>query len=410
MLSPPMSVLVCVLPARGHVSPTLAVVAELVGAGHAVHVVTGQRYRAPFRAVGATVTVLAHDADFDDGDLDGSFPGRRGLTGLRLARHDLTEVFVRPMLSRWETLRKALDEWTPDLVLLDPFFLAGIPLLLTRSGRRPRVMVLGFLPISMAPITPPGPGHWLRERVTRFGVHQALGPVQREAAQLTQDLTGKRLDCWFTDWIGLSDGILQMTCPSFEYPRPDPPTPIHFIGLQTTSDRQDHPLPSWWADLDTDVPIIHLTQGTVANADHSTVIKPALDALADRDCLVVVSTGGQDLTGPLPVNVRAAAYLPYDDLLPRCSLMITNGGYGGVNLALRHGVPLLVVGATEDKRAVAQRVTWSKAGIGIGRATTSPSRIARAVDQLLADPQYKNRALELATEMAECPTLTQTLD
>ncbi len=404
-----MSVLVCVLPARGHVSPTLAVVAELVGVGHTVHVVTGRHYRDSFLRSGATVTMLEPDADFDDDDLDASFPGRSGLTGLRLARHDLIEAFVRPIPARWETLRRILDERTPDLVLLDPLFLAGIPLLLTRTTPRPRVMILGFLPVTLPPITPPGPMHWLREPLTRFGMHQALATVQRLAEQITHDVTGQRLDCWFADWVGLSDGILQMTCPGFEYPRAHTPTPIQFVGTQSTSTRHDHPLPEWWADLETAAPIIHLTQGTVANADRSAVIRPALDALADRNCLIVISTGGQDVPGPLPANARAAAYLPYDELLPRCALMITNGGYGGVNLALRHAVPLLVVGATEDKRAVAQRVTWSKTGIGIGRATTSPDRIARAVDHLLGDHTFKERAHEIATQMAACPTISQTL-
>ena len=36
--------------------------------------------------------------------------------------------------------------------------------------------------------------------------------------------------------------------------------------------------------------------------------------------------------------------------------MLTNGGYGGVQYALAHGVPLVVAGDTEDKPEVAARV------------------------------------------------------
>jgi UDP:flavonoid glycosyltransferase YjiC (YdhE family) len=36
--------------------------------------------------------------------------------------------------------------------------------------------------------------------------------------------------------------------------------------------------------------------------------------------------------------------------------MVTNGGYGGVQMALAHAVPLVVAGAKEDKPEVAGRV------------------------------------------------------
>ena len=64
------SVLVCVLPARGHVSPTHALVEGLVAKGDRVHVVTGRRYADRFASLGATVTLLDQEADFDDGDFD----------------------------------------------------------------------------------------------------------------------------------------------------------------------------------------------------------------------------------------------------------------------------------------------------------------------------------------------------
>lgn len=152
-----------------------------------------------------------------------------------------------------------------------------------------------------------------------------------------------------------------------------------------------------------------MTQGTIANGDVSAVIEPSLAALADRECLVVVSTGGAPPPANLPSNARTARYLPYDALLPRCALMITNGGYGGVNHALRHGVPLVVVGASEDKRPVAQRVAWSGAGIGIGRAQVSAARIALATRQVLADPSYAAHARRLGAQMGRCPRILDIL-
>jgi UDP:flavonoid glycosyltransferase YjiC (YdhE family) len=151
---------------------------------------------------------------------------------------------------------------------------------------------------------------------------------------------------------------------------------------------------------------VHVTQGTVANDDLGRLAEPAITALAGEDVLVVVTTcGGRLRPGPLPANVRVADFLPYDELLPRCAAMVTNGGYGGVNHALRYGVPLVVVGASEDKREVAARVTWSGAGIGRARGSVSPRALRRDVLAVLAEPRYRDRARELAAEMAAGPSM-----
>ncbi|GAB1515154.1 glycosyltransferase [Actinophytocola sp. KF-1] len=65
---------------------------------------------------------------------------------------------------------------------------------------------------------------------------------------------------------------------------------------------------------------------------------------------------------PLPANARAAEFLPYEQLLPKTAVHVTNGGYGGVQYALRHGVPIVAAGAHEDKAEVIARVAWSGAG------------------------------------------------
>jgi hypothetical protein len=53
-------------------------------------------------------------------------------------------------------------------------------------------------------------------------------------------------------------------------------------------------------------------------------------------------------------------------------VMVTNGGYGGVQMALSYGVPLVVAGASEDKPEVGARVAWSGAGLNL--KTGKPSR------------------------------------
>ena len=81
---------------------------------------------------------------------------------------------------------------------------------------------------------------------------------------------------------------------------------------------------------------------------------------------------------PLPANARVAGLLPYDQLMPRLSAFVTNGGYGGLNAALAHGVPVVVAGDTEDKVGDVGAGRLVRAwGSTCGRAAPARARSAR---------------------------------
>jgi MGT family glycosyltransferase len=153
--------------------------------------------------------------------------------------------------------------------------------------------------------------------------------------------------------------------------------------------------PDWWSDLETFKPVIHVTQGTVATRS-SELLVPTLQALADEDVLVIATTGGKSLESlglaRLPANARVAPFIPYAKLLPRVDVMITNGGYGGVQAALAHGIPLVVAGATEDKPEIARRVAWSGVGIDLRTGTPTAREVRAAAQTLLNDSRYRQRA------------------
>jgi UDP:flavonoid glycosyltransferase YjiC (YdhE family) len=80
--------------------------------------------------------------------------------------------------------------------------------------------------------------------------------------------------------------------------------------------------------------------------------------------------------------------------------MVTNGGYGGVQQALAHGLPLVVAGDSEDKPEVAARVQSSDAGINLHTGRPSPATAARAVRRALDRRSYRRQARALAAEIA----------
>ena len=111
-----------------------------------------------------------------------------------------------------------------------------------------------------------------------------------------------------------------------------------------------------------------MTQGTVANTAPE-LIAPALDGLRGEEMLVVATTGGATAQwvglDPLPANARVEPQVPYAALMPHVDVMVTNGGYGGVQYALANGIPLVVAGTSEDKAEIAARVAWSESGINL---------------------------------------------
>ena len=103
----------------------------------------------------------------------------------------------------------------------------------------------------------------------------------------------------------------------------------------------------------------------------------------------------------LPTNARAAEFLPYDDLLPKTDVYVTNGGYGGVQYALRYGVPIVAVGGShEDKPEVLARVAWSGVGRRIKAENPTPAAVRHAVRSVLDNPRYRDAARRVSERMA----------
>ncbi|WP_375385950.1 glycosyltransferase [uncultured Microbacterium sp.] len=404
-------------PAHGHVMPLLAVTRHLVADGHSVRFLTGSRYAERVRAAGAVFLPLPAEADIDLDDADAAFPDRRGLTGPAALRYDIVNLFLRPGRAQYDALTRALAEVPTAAVLTEQLFIgAGLLAELPRDTRPP-VVVLGIFPLGVASAdTAPfglgvaplgGIAGRVRNAVLTFVAEKIVfGPVAKEAAAVYREVVGVSPRRFVLDWASGADALVQFTVPEFEYPRSDLPEMVSFVGpLPSPAGGGD--LPEWWGELDGQRPIVHVTQGTVANADVTQLFIPAMRGLAASDALVVVSTGGRpiDVLGELPGNVRAAEYLPYDRLLPLVDVMVTNGGYGGVQQALSHGIPLVVAGQTEDKIEVSARIGWSGAGVNLKTSTPTADAVAAAVDRVLGDPSFRANAQRIGGAIAAAPGL-----
>ncbi|MEV6342951.1 nucleotide disphospho-sugar-binding domain-containing protein [Actinoplanes sp. NPDC051851] len=416
------SILVTSSPLLGHVSPSLAVAAELVSRGHRVRFLTGRRHRERVESAGVTFLPLPEAADFDDRDMAAAFPQVAELTGIRGLSAAVLEVFAKPIDAQYAGVTAALAAEPTDVIFSEMLFAGVYPLTLLPRESRPAIGVLGISPMTLrAPGLPPYgmgllPATNLWETVRNRLLHTVanrfvLGPAQRCLAAGTRRLVNVDLPVPFFEMPGLGDALLHLGIQGFEYPRPNARTELIYVGPMTST-AAGSPPPPWHRDLE-GRRVVHVTQGTVANSDFSTLVTPTVRALADRDCIVVISGGGRPESeveaalvaglGAVPENVRIGAYLDYSWLFPHVDLLVTNGGYGAVNLALRHGVPLIVAGDTEDKPEVGARLQWSGAGLRLRRAAPSAEEVGAAIRTIEADPAFQRAARRLGAEIDAAP-------
>ena len=417
------SIIIAAVPIHGHVTPLLAVAEHFAQRGDRVRFITGARFAAAVEATGAEHIPLPAAADFDDRqDWDQVFPERTSLRGAKAIAFDVENVFVRPGRAQYDAIMEAHGQEATDAVLTDPALAGGALLLGLPDGARPPVVVCGVLPLmivsrdtapygmGIAPLRG-AVGRLRNSLLSTLAARTVFPSAERVANEVHRELHGVPLPFPVMNWPRHAEAIVQFTVPEFEYPRSDAPANLHFAGpISATGSRA--PLPEWWGDLDESRPVVHVTQGTIANRDYRQIIAPTLEALAEDDLLVVVSTGGRplDTLPTLPANARAAEYLPYDDLLPKTRVYVTNGGYGGVQYSLRYGVPIVTSSGQEDKPEVAARVAWSGVGLRLKTETPTPVDVRNAVHTVLNDPRYSDAAKRVAARMAQAPGIAQLAD
>ena len=201
-----------------------------------------------------------------------------------------------------------------------------------------------------------------------------------------------------TDWL-----FIQPAVESFEYPRAVTAPQVHFVGPLIPEPPADSPRPDWWADLEAakaaGTPVILVTQGTIATHS-SELIEPTLKAMEFEDPFVVAAGADPTVLSDIPANARVETFVPFGPLMPLVDAYVTNGGYGGVTIALANGVPVVSGGTTEDKAEVGGRVAY--AGVGINLKTNRPTteQLRRAIFSVLRDPAYRQRAQEIQQDLA----------
>lgn len=405
----------------GFVLPLLQLARAMVTRGDEVRFLCGEAYRDRIEAAGAVFERLPYDGAVAPARVDHEEP--RG--GVREVARVLRSLFLDTVEADFRAVTALHERIGLDLVVTEPLFVGASAIALLPRDARPAVLSVGFFPLPFSsPDVPPfgtgltpmeGPLNPVRNALLRAGANLiGVGAVRRAFAAEIERLTGRKPRGALFDLGLITDAWAQTSVPQFEYPRRSTPDRVRWVGPLPAP--AAFPLPDWW-DYSERRRIVHVTQGTYANEDPTELIVPTIRALADEDVLVVATTGGPDPStieraygGPLPANVRVERFMPYDHLLAAAAVMVTNGGFGAVHHALRHGLPLVVAGTSEDKVEVNARVRWAGVGIDLHQQRVEPAAVREAVLHVLDErAQFRRAAARLARAIADTDAIASLL-
>ncbi|TQS45702.1 glycosyltransferase [Cryptosporangium phraense] len=400
------SFLFAATPAAGHVNPAHPLVRTLVDDGHRVRFTTGRALERGVERAGAEFVPFPAEIDHSVRPLNEFFPERARHDGVKQFLFDLEHVFIASIAAQVRHLQGLLEEPT-DVLVADTALLSA-PLVRELGG--PPTATYGITVVTLLSVDTGPFGLGLRPTSGVLGRvrNRLLNAVVRKtmfaptAGQLDAQRRAVGLPARKRTAVEVPapDRFIQLSPAGFEYPRSDRPSWLRFVGHPAPLPPAEWVRPSWWDDVvAAERPVVVVTQGTVAT-DPSQLLRPSLAALADEDVLVVAVTGGADpsVLEPVPPNARVERYVPFDELFRHASAVVTNGGFGTVQLAIAHGVPLVAAGKTEDKVEVTARVAWSGVGVDLRTQTPSEAAIRSGVRKVLADPSFAAAARRLGEE------------
>jgi UDP:flavonoid glycosyltransferase YjiC (YdhE family) len=185
--------------------------------------------------------------------------------------------------------------------------------------------------------------------------------------------------------------------------RPGLPPPANTQYLRHVSVERPGQVLSEWAETLGERPTVYAALGTIAHAMPG-IFKLILDSLAGEEVELVLAVG-QDpaIFGPQPPNVHIERHVPQTQLLPRCDVFISHGGFNSVKESLSCGVPLVVLPIMSDEPYSAERCEALGVGRAVGPSERTQEAVRNAVLSVLREPAYRARAAELRAEMEALP-------
>ena len=122
----------------------------------------------------------------------------------------------------------------------------------------------------------------------------------------------------------------------------------------------------------------------------------AIMKMGARAVLLIGSDERNRPQGELPDTICVAEYAPFSALFKRAALVVHQGGVGTVVQCLRAGKPMLIMPYSHDQPDNGRRMRRLGVARVIQRENYTPVRVARKLKAMLDEPQFAERAAEVA--------------
>ena len=396
----------------GDLHPYLALAQALRRRGHRPLVAATDVHRAAVEAEGLPFAALRPDA--------AAFGDERTAMARALDPVGGPEFLVREVLM--SHLRDAYDDLDAacagaDLLVSHPFTFAA-PLV---AGRRqaeglawasvaitPSALLSAHDPAVLAPapwlrhLRPLGPGfHRLLLKAVRARTRGWMAPWQALRGELGLPATAAHP--LFEAQLS-PDLVLALFSPLFAAPQPDWPPQAVATGFVFAARRgeADAPDPALAEFLDAgDAPLV-FTLGSAAVLGAGDFYEHSAEAARrlGRRALLLVGSDPRNRPTRSSSDILLADYVPHGQVFPRAAAIVHQGGIGTTAQALLAGRPMLVVPFGFDQPDNAARLVRLGVARGIARRDYDAGRAVRALQALLDDAAYADRARELAPRLA----------
>jgi MGT family glycosyltransferase len=404
-------------PLYGHLMPKLAVACALRDRGHEVAFYTGSQARPLVEGDGFEVFPFQRADELAIAGAVRELEERAGMGRPSIAdvRRCFDRCLLEPIPGQVADVSEICRAWKPDSIACDvPVW--GPTVILAETIPVPVALASAFLgpPASGAEAPPQGLGlpspRGPARRALAWGAETAMDLLARRMRERVDALRAAHglgpLGCSVNAYLGRLPLALVPSVRELDYDRLHVPPGVHYVG-PCPWQPPDPPGTAAWEDaVPGGRPWIHVAASTMTGSDAG-LLRAAVPGLAHHPLEVVMTAGGEvpaDLRPEaLPTNVHHAPWVNHARLLPRCAAVVTPGGSGTIVAALAAGVPLVIVPTTWDKPDNAQRVVEAGVGVRLSPRRCTPDRLRAAVETVLTDPAYAERAQRMAARLAAAP-------
>lgn len=404
-------ILFTVVPAFGHINPTLPVAVELKRRGHDVGYATGADFQTAITAEGFAF-FQAGPPRLRPGGTDTS-QGMFKSAGA-LGQYYFLKLLAEVNEESIDPMRAAVERFRPDVIISDSLTYAGgqmaeyyglpwasfcsVPSMIPSNDAPP--MTPWGLPPSDSRLVKMFYSI-IRFWQSRFVLLRVTGLDRRfnliRSGLGLEPVTGCAVRSAISPYL-----ILSPTCEGFEYPRSDWPPQMHLIGPAAWGKGADnvdtHALFEFLDD--DDAPIVYVTLGTLHTYRSHRFYKMVIDAFRDDRLQIVVSVGNamdmSEFSGA-PPNFRFERFVPHSKILPRAAVVVHHGGQGVAQDSILYGVPSVVVPIALDLHEMARRCSVAGVSIRIPFSRVNSKRLRAAVRQILEGGEIRRNTKRLQT-------------